>query len=62
MLVYGYYAYSFYIGTIYIKKAYANPSKDFKDYDTGQLLSVLVAFMTGMMQIFGLTPNVQALV
>ncbi len=33
-----------------------------KPYDTGYLLSVLVSFQTGMMMVFGLTPNIQALV
>lgn len=61
-LIFGYYVYSFYIATIYIEKGYKNPCNDYKKYDTGQLLSVFVSFMTGMMQIFGLTPNIQAII
>ena len=62
MFIFGYYVYSFYIATIYIEKRYRNPSKDNAVYDVGGLLSVLVSFMTGMMMIFGLTPNIQALI
>lgn len=61
-VIFGYYVYSFYIATIYIEKGFTNPSNHYEKYDTGQLLSVLISFMTGMMQIFGLTPNVQALI
>lgn len=56
--IFGYYVYSFYIATIYISKGYKNPSVHYKTYDTGMLLSVLVSFMTGLMMIFGLTPNI----
>lgn len=49
MFIFGYYVYSFYIASIYIEKGYENPSNHYKKYDTGQLLSVLVSFMTGMM-------------
>lgn len=62
MFIFLYYVYSFYIATIYIEKGYTNPSLNYKKYDTGQLLSVLVSFMTGMMMIFSMTPNIQALV
>lgn len=60
--IFAYYVYSFYIASIYIAKGYTNPSKGYKQYDTGQLLSVLVSFMTGLMMVFGLTPNIQALI
>ena len=62
MTIFAYYVYSFYLASIYIEKGYTNPSLNYKKYDTGQLLSVLVSFMTGMMMVFGLTPNIQALV
>ena len=39
-----------------------NPCNDYQKYNTGELLSVLVSFMMGMMMIFGLTPNMQALI
>ena len=57
-VIFGYYVYSFYVASIYIKNGKLNPSDNYKKYDTGGLLAVLVAFMTGMMQIFGLTPNI----
>ena len=56
--IFAYYVYSFYIASIYIAKGYTNPSKGNKVYDTGMLLSVLVSFMTGLMMVFGLTPNI----
>lgn len=62
MFIFGYYCYSFYIASIFIEKGRENPSNGYKKYDTGQLQSVLVAFMMGMMMLFGLTPNIQALV
>ena len=39
-----------------------NPCNNYQKYNTGELLSVLVSFMMGMMMIFGLTPNMQALI
>lgn len=58
MFIFGYYVYSFYLASIYMEKGKLNPSDGYKKYDVGKLLSVLVSFMTGMMQIFGLTPNI----
>lgn len=60
--IFSYYVYSFYIASVYISKGYTNPSKHYKPYDTGTLLSVLVSFMTGLTMIFGVTPNIQALI
>jgi len=62
MFIFGYYVYSFYLASIYMEKGKLNPSNGYEKYDVGKLLSVLVSFMTGMMQIFGLTPNIQALI
>lgn len=62
MFIFGYYCYSFYIASIFIEKGKENPSNNYKRYDTGQLQAVLVSFMMGMMMLFGLTPNIQALV
>jgi len=61
-VIFGYYVFSFYIASIYMEKGMKNPCDGYKKYDIGGLLAVLVSFMTGMMQIFGLTPNIQALV
>ena len=58
MFIFLYYVYSFYIASVYMQKGYGNPSKNYTTYDVGGLLSVLVSFMTGMMMIFGLTPNI----
>ena len=56
--LFGYYVYSIYIGTIYIRSEMPNPSNDYKLYTTGDLLAVFIALMTGMMMIFSMTPNV----
>lgn len=57
MFIFGYYCYTFYIATIFIEIGKENPCNNYKKYDTGQLQSVLVSFMTGMMMLFGITPN-----
>jgi hypothetical protein len=62
MFIFGYYVYSFYLASIYMQKGKENPCDGYKKYDVGKLLSVLISFMAGMMQIFGLTPNIQALI
>ena len=58
MSIFGYYVYSFYLASIYIQQKRTNPCDNNNPYTTGKLLSVLVAFMTGMMMVFGLTPNI----
>jgi ATP-binding cassette subfamily B (MDR/TAP) protein 1 len=59
--IFGYFCYAFYIATIFIEKKIGNPSKNYETYNTGDLLSVLISFNLGMMMLFGLTPNIQAL-
>ena len=61
MAIFGYYAYSFYIATFYIQHQKENPSNNYEVYNTGQLLAVLVSFITGMVMVLGLAPNLQAL-
>ena len=61
-VIFLYYVYSIYIASIYLEKGYGNPSDHYKRYDTGTLLTVFISFMTGMLMIFGLTPNIQALI
>lgn len=62
MMIFGYYCYSFFLATIFIEKGRLNPSNNYEKYNTGQLLAVLIAFMTGMMMLFGIAPNMQALI
>jgi len=62
MFIFGYYCYSFFLATIFIEKGRLNPCNNYEPYNTGQLLAVLISFMTGMMMLFGLTPNMQALI
>ena len=61
-MIFLYYVYSIYIASIYLEKGYGNPSDHYKRYETGTLLTVFISFMTGMLMIFGLTPNIQALI
>lgn len=56
LFIFGFYVYSFYIATIYMEKKKENPSNHFKVYNTGELLSVFVALMTGMMMVFSVLP------
>jgi ATP-binding cassette subfamily B (MDR/TAP) protein 1 len=62
MFIFGYFCYAFFIATYFIQNKVGNPCKGGKLYNTGDLLSVLISFNMGMMMLFGLTPNLQALV
>jgi len=61
-VIFLYYVYSFYIASIYLEKGYGNPCDNYKTYHTGTLLTIFISFMTGMLMIFGLTPNIQAII
>ncbi len=61
-VIFLYYVYSIYIASIYLEKGYGNPCNDYKTYETGTLLTIFISFMTGMLMIFGLTPNIQAII
>ena len=55
--IFGFYVYSFWLATVYIQVNKKNPNT--KDpYTVDDLLSILVALMTGMALMFGLNPNV----
>ena len=62
MFIFGFYVYSLYLASIFLEKHKTNPSKNYKRYDVGALLSVLISMMAGMIMIFGLSPNIQALI
>ena len=62
MFIFLFYVYSLYIASIYLEKHKENPSNHYKPYDVGALLTSLISMMAGMLVIFGLTPNIQALV
>jgi len=61
LAIFGFYCFSFWIATVYIDQKMVNPNTG-SLYTVGDLLSVLVSLMTGMTMVFGLNPNVQALV
>lgn len=56
-IIFGFYVYTFWIATHYIKKGFNNPNTDLP-YSVNDLLCILVAMMTGMSMLFGLNPNV----
>ena len=56
LFIFGFYVYAFYIATIFIDKKKDNPSNHNNLYNTGELLSVFVALMTGMMMVFSVLP------
>jgi ABC-type multidrug transport system fused ATPase/permease subunit len=62
MFIFGYFCYAFYISTLFIEKKFGNPANSYKPYTVGDLLAVFIAFNMGMMQLFGLSPNLQALI
>ena len=62
MFIFGYFCYSFYVATYFIQNKVGNPCNGYKPYNTGELLSVLISFNMGMMMLFGLTPNMQAMI
>lgn len=59
--IFGFYVYSFWIASQYIGDRVNNP-KTGNPYTLAELLSVLVSLITGMTMLFGLTPNIQAIV
>lgn len=59
--IFGFYVYSFWIASAYIKDRVNNP-KTGNPYTLAELLSVLVSLITGMTMLFGLTPNIQAII
>jgi len=46
---------------VFIEYKRVNPNTG-NVYSVGELLSVFVSLMTGMMMIFGLNPNIQAII
>ena len=59
--IFGFYCYSFWVGTYFIQYGKINPCTN-KTYTTGDILSVLVSVMTGMMMLFTIAPNMAAIV
>ena len=58
--IFGFYAYSFYVGSYYIQNGVYN-SKTGKIYDQKDVLSVLIALITGFVGLIAALPNVQSL-
>lgn len=59
--VFLYYTYAFFLGSIFIERQIIN-TRDGSLYDSGDVLSVLIAFITGFITLIAALPNVQALV
>ena len=58
--IFGFYVYSFYLGSIYIENKTIN-SKTGEPYDQKDVLSVLIALITGFVGLIAALPNVQSL-
>jgi hypothetical protein len=56
-----FYVYGFWIGTTFVKKGIKNESTG-NPYTTGEFLTVFTAIMIGMVNVIGLTPNLQAVI
>mmetsp|Transcript_3777 Transcript_3777/g.4326 ORF Transcript_3777/g.4326 Transcript_3777/m.4326 type:complete len:241 (+) Transcript_3777:493-1215(+) len=59
--IFGFYAYSFYIGSFFVQNKTYN-AKTGKAYDQKDVLSVLIALITGFVGLIAALPNVQSLV
>eukprot|EP00347_Sterkiella_histriomuscorum_P020418 403337881 len=59
--IFGFYCYSLWIASVYIKEEINNPNTG-KPYTITDVISVLVGLMTGMTMVFGLNPNIQAII
>ncbi|CDW90801.1 abc transporter family protein [Stylonychia lemnae] len=60
-IIFGFYGFNSYLGTIFIQYNITNPSTG-KDYTTGQIISVIVAFMNCTTMIFQISPSIQGIV
>jgi ABC-type multidrug transport system fused ATPase/permease subunit len=61
LAIFGFYGFSFWIATIYIDHKMVNPNTG-NLYTVGDLISVFISLNAGMFMVFGLNPNIQALV
>ena len=59
--IYGFYVYSFYIGSIFVQNQTINSKTD-EPYDQKDVLSVLIALITGFIGLIAALPNVQSLI
>lgn len=59
--IFGFYVYSFYIGSVLVENEFYN-SKTNKAYNQKDVLSVLIALITGFVGLIAALPNVQSLV
>ena len=55
--IYGFYVYSFYIGSIFVQNQTINSKTD-EPYDQKDVLSVLIALITGFIGLIAALPNV----
>ena len=59
--IFGFYVYSFYVGSFFVENQTIN-SKTGEPYDQKDVLSVLIALITGFVGLIAALPNVQSLV
>ena len=56
--IFSFYTFAFYIGSLYIQHQKPNESKDGKPYTAQDVLTVLIALMTGFLSLIAALPNI----
>ena len=58
--IFAFYTFAFYIGSLYIQNGKTNSSNDGHLYSAVDVLTVLIALMTGFLGLLAALPSVQA--
>ena len=61
--IFSFYTFSFYVGSVYIQKQKPNSNKgtgDDKVYNAQDVLTVIIALLTGFLSLIAALPNIQA--
>ena len=58
--IFSFYTFAFYVGSVYIQDKKANPNNDNKPYVAQDVLTVLIALITGFLSLIAALPNIQA--
>ena len=60
--IFGFYAYAFFIGSVFIENFKKNWNNNEEPYDVRAVLSALIALITGFIGLISALPNIQSLV
>ena len=58
--IFAFYTFAFYIGSLYIQNGKTNSSNDDHLYSAEDVLTVLIALMTGFLSLLAALPGLQA--